>query len=259
MFSLCTVWQPLRDPQCGPSFSRSGRGAAIANVLGPPRASLPAWYIVSRNEVLEQTLLPAIKRHGYYSFKLKVTGTDTKADVERTVQVYRKATEACGKVPRITVDSNEANKSTESVLDYLLQLQAADAAAYESLEYLEQPTDRDIRGNAFDWRDVTRLKPVLLDEGLTDLCMLEEALRQNYSGFAHEDMQGAQHAASLRRMGTLPRHVDFTARPYESRSFFRSRGPSGELPTYDQWGGAELAAVHASGEQRILTAIGGSV
>ena len=177
-------------PSADRYFPGKGACRAIGNVLRPPRTSLPAWYVVSRHDMLEQTLVPAIKRYGYYCFKLKVSGTDTDADVERTVEVFRKATETSGKAPRMTVDSNEANTSTVSVLDYLLRLQAADQVAYESLEYLEQPTDRDIRGNAFDWHDVTSLKPVLLDEGLTDLCMLEEALRQNYSGFALKTCKG---------------------------------------------------------------------
>jgi L-alanine-DL-glutamate epimerase-like enolase superfamily enzyme len=75
-------------------------------------------------------------------------------------------------------------------LNYLEQLEAADVHAYNALEYLEQPTDRDIRHNVFDWREVARRKPVLLDEGLTDLSLLEESRRQGYSGLALKTCKG---------------------------------------------------------------------
>ena len=177
-------------PSADGYFPDTGACRAIADVMHPPRKSLPAWYVVSRDDLLEQSLVPAIKRHGYYCFKLKVTGQDNQADVARTVEVYRKAVEVNGKVPRITIDSNEANSSAECVLDYLWQLRAADPLAFQALEYLEQPTHRDIYRNAYDWREVTQLKPVLLDEGLTDLDLLAEARRQNYSGFALKTCKG---------------------------------------------------------------------
>jgi L-alanine-DL-glutamate epimerase-like enolase superfamily enzyme len=178
-------------PSADGYFPESGACRAIADILKTPRRmSLPAWYVVSRSDRLEQTLVPAINRYGYYCFKLKISGSDNAADVALTVEVYRKAREVNGKQPRITLDSNEANESAESVLDFLLRLRAEDAAAYESVEYLEQPTDRDIQRSQFNWREVTQLKPVLLDEGLVDLSMLEEARRQNYSGFALKTCKG---------------------------------------------------------------------
>jgi L-alanine-DL-glutamate epimerase-like enolase superfamily enzyme len=182
--------EPAETPNADRYFPDACACPAIANVIHTPRTSLPAWYVVNRNDVFEETLLPAIRRHGYYCFKLKITGTDNQADVARTVEVYRESIRVSGKVPRITVDSNEANPSPDSVLDYLERLRAADAAAYQSLEYLEQPTDRDICCKSFDWRDVAKLKPVMLDEGLTELSMLEEARRQVYSGFALKTCKG---------------------------------------------------------------------
>jgi hypothetical protein len=92
--------------------------------------------------------------------------------------------------PRLTIDSNEANPSADSVLDYLERLSAEDTAAYESLEYIEQPTSRDIHGSPFDWGPVAERKPVMLDEGLADLSLLAESLRQGYSGLALKTCKG---------------------------------------------------------------------
>jgi L-alanine-DL-glutamate epimerase-like enolase superfamily enzyme len=177
-------------PSADRYFPEIGACRAVAAVIQRPRSELPAWYIVSRDDCLERTMVPAIKKHGYRCFKLKVTGRDTQADATRTVEVYHKAMENGLAGPRITIDSNEANPSSDSVLDYLEQLKLADVHAYDALEYLEQPTDRDIRRNVVDWRDVARQKPVLLDEGLTDLNLLEEARRQGYSGLALKTCKG---------------------------------------------------------------------
>jgi L-alanine-DL-glutamate epimerase-like enolase superfamily enzyme len=177
-------------PSADKYFPGTGAKRAIANVIRSPRCELPAWYVVGIDEPLESTLAPAIKRHGYSCFKLKLTGRDNRMDVARTVEVYRVAKAADLSQVRLTVDTNEANSSVESVLDYLEQLETADAKAFEAIEYLEQPTSRDICNHAFDWRPVTKRKPVLLDEGLTDLEMLEEANRQGYSGLALKTCKG---------------------------------------------------------------------
>jgi L-alanine-DL-glutamate epimerase-like enolase superfamily enzyme len=177
-------------PSADEYFASSGACRAIAAALQPPRRLLPAWYVVGQDDGLDRTMAPAIQKNGYCCFKLKITGRDNGADVDRTVEVFRKALECGAGRPRITIDSNEANPSADSVLDYLERLEAADASTYSALEYLEQPTARDIRRNAYDWRQVTKRKPVLLDEGLTELGMLEEARRQGYSGFALKTCKG---------------------------------------------------------------------
>jgi hypothetical protein len=94
------------------------------------------------------------------------------------------------RAPRLTVDANEASPSADSVLEYLDRLESADAGAFDALEYLEQPTSRDIHEHAFNWRPVGRRKPVLLDEGLTELDLLPEAIRQGYSGLALKTCKG---------------------------------------------------------------------
>ncbi|MCX5658539.1 MAG: hypothetical protein NTW19_02310 [Planctomycetota bacterium] len=92
--------------------------------------------------------------------------------------------------PRLTVDSNEANPDAASVMDFLGRLKRDDAGAFAALEYLEQPTGRDILAHKHDWRAVSRVKPVMLDEGLTSLDLLEEAAAQGWSGLALKTCKG---------------------------------------------------------------------
>jgi L-alanine-DL-glutamate epimerase-like enolase superfamily enzyme len=171
-------------------FPDGGACRAIAGIIGKPRRELAAWYVVGMTEPLESTMVPAIKRHSYRHFKLKLTGRDNELDVARTIEVYRAATSSGVPEVRLTVDTNEANPSAESVADYLDRLREADRAAFDALAYLEQPTHRDIRKHAFDWRPVTRYKPVMLDEGLIDLDVLPDAQRQGYSGLALKTCKG---------------------------------------------------------------------
>jgi L-alanine-DL-glutamate epimerase-like enolase superfamily enzyme len=177
-------------PSAEAFFPSGGAGSAIQSVIRPPRRELPAWYIVGIDENLETTLVPAIRQHGYWCFKLKLTGRDNERDVARTSEVYRVASLALARKVCLTIDTNEANPSVESVVDYVERLKGTDAGAFAALAYLEQPTSRDIRKQPVDWRPVAKYLPVMIDEGLTDLDLLDEARRQGYGGLALKTCKG---------------------------------------------------------------------
>ena len=177
-------------PEVDGFFSGGGACAAIQRLFQPPRSRLPAWWVVGSSDELETELKRVISKRGYRCFKLKIMGRDNAADAARTVEVYRAARGHGDTDPALTVDSNEANPDAESVLDYLERLRAVDGRAFRALKYLEQPTGRDILLHPQDWRAVTRLKPVFLDEGLTSLSLLEEAKRQGWSGLALKTCKG---------------------------------------------------------------------
>jgi L-alanine-DL-glutamate epimerase-like enolase superfamily enzyme len=177
-------------PSADAYFPEGGACGAIRDVLRQPRLELPAWYVVGIHEPLESTLVPAIRRHGYWCFKLKLSGRDNELDAARTIEVYRVAKESGVSNVRLTGDTNEANSSIESVVDYLERLKAGDRDAFAALAYLEQPTSRDIRKHPFDWRAVTQHVPVMIDEGLTDVESAVEARRQGYSGLALKTCKG---------------------------------------------------------------------
>lgn len=163
---------------------------AIRHVIRKPVSRLKAWWVVGAHDSIEKDVLPAIQKRGFHCFKMKLLGKDNDADIARTVEVYRGVREAGVTNPRISLDSNEANPDSESVLDYLLKLREADQEAFASVEYLEQPTSRDIMRNRFDWHQVARIKPVFLDEGLTGPELFQEAVSQGWSGFAIKTCKG---------------------------------------------------------------------
>ena len=56
--------------------------------------------------------------------------------------------------------------------------------AFERLLYLEQPTERDLSSHMFSMKEVAAIKPVLADEGVTDLSSFDLALELGWSGVA---------------------------------------------------------------------------
>ncbi len=163
---------------------------AIAAMLnGSPRDRLPAWLIVGKDDDMERDIRPWYAAQGYRCFKLKLHGRDVAEDMARTIEVARVA-RGWGCEPRISVDTNEACRDSAFVLEYLQGLRRDDPDAFARLEYLEQPTARDIAAHPSDWRSVTQLKPVLLDEGLTSLDLLPVAAEQGWSGLALKTCKG---------------------------------------------------------------------
>jgi L-alanine-DL-glutamate epimerase-like enolase superfamily enzyme len=205
--------EPAAIPSADGLFPGEGACAAIARIIEPPKVKLDAWWIVGAHDSLEDELAPAIRSYGYRCFKQKTTG-DTAADAARTAEIYRAVRGYGVEQPQFDVDSNEANPDPDAVLDYLERLRALDVEAYEALAYLEQPTSRDIAAHRFDWRPVTALKPVLIDEGLTDFASFAESREQGWSGFALKTCKGHSFAlvaaAWARKNGMLLALQDLT-------------------------------------------------
>jgi L-alanine-DL-glutamate epimerase-like enolase superfamily enzyme len=195
-------------------FPEHGVVAAIAATLQPPQPALTAWMVVGTAGASDAELRAWVCERGYHAFKLKVNGRDNAIDVARTVDLYRTAKTLGVERPRLCVDSNCANPDADSVRDYLERLRATDAETYAALEYVEQPTGRDIEIYRYDWRPVTALKPVLLDEGLTGLEQMEIAAQQGWSGFAIKTCKGHSFslvaAAWARQRGMLLVQQDLT-------------------------------------------------
>lgn len=198
--------QPAPIPSADPHFHGRSAVAAIAQTIRPPKRELRAWYVVGKKDSMADDVGPWIRDRGYHCFKIKIFGKDNAYDVSRTVEVYREAKRMGAKNIQITVDTNEANPDAASVVDFYQRLQAADREAFDHLLYFEQPTGRDILVHKFDWRPVARFKPVLLDEGLTSLELMHEAVAQGWSGFALKTCKGhsfALTAAAFTRENNL--------------------------------------------------------
>jgi L-alanine-DL-glutamate epimerase-like enolase superfamily enzyme len=171
-------------------FESKNAAGAIRQTLQAPKTALDAWWMISAAEDLAVSFGPLVREGGYRCFKIKLLGRDVADDVARTVAVHDAARAAGISAPRLSVDVNEANADPGQPLEFLNRLFSDRPDVFDSVAYLEQPTHRDIAAHPHDWRKVSRLKPVLLDEGLTGLEVLPLAERQGWSGVALKTCKG---------------------------------------------------------------------
>ncbi len=176
-------------------FPDSCACAAITEVLRPPKDALEAWWLVSVHDDLNGEFARMIQKSGFRCFKIKILGKDISADVTRTTEVFEAALRHGVRDPQLSLDSNEAHADAGAVMQFLDELHSVSPEAYRAVFYLEQPTGRDIEKDAFDWRMVTRHKPIFLDEGLSDFEKLPLVLQQGWSGLALKTCKG--HSFSL--------------------------------------------------------------
>lgn len=189
-FDWYTQTQPIAEAD--KYFGGEGETCnAIAKLVSSqPATHSPCWWIVGKADDLENDLLPKVQEQGLFAFKLKIMGKDAAEDAARTAQIAQAARNWGITNLRLSIDSNEGNPDSQSVLDYLDKLQALDAQAYDALEMIEQPTGRDIEANPNDWQAVAARKPVLVDEGLMTLESMLVAKDQHWSGFALKTCKG---------------------------------------------------------------------
>ncbi len=182
-------------------------------VYGTYKSSMPIFHLVGgmdklrRDEVTDDdpddglpvSLEEWIERDGIFCFKVKLTGHDIEWDVERTIEVAEVVHENRDRIGAkrfyISTDSNEQNPSPESVIEYAEKLRERSDLAYRSLLYFEQPTERDLNEHRFDMSEVANHRPVVVDEGVTDVEMLKLAKELGWSGVGLKTCKG--HSSSL--------------------------------------------------------------
>jgi hypothetical protein len=141
-----------------------------------------------------------IERDGIRCFKVKLRGNDNDWDVQRTADVARVVQETYDRLGiedrfHLSTDSNEMNPDPQSVLDYLHRLRELSPQAFDALLYLEQPTERDLTISHFDMSEVASIKPVVVDEGVSSVEMMDIAIELGWSGVGLKTCKS--HSASM--------------------------------------------------------------
>ncbi len=165
-------------------------GADFANMypsqfLSPkPRPTLPLYHLVGAldpltdvdiknrlNDGYPETLEEWLKTDGISHLKIKLAGNDIDWDVGRIVEVTR----ICESVAperqwKLSFDFNEQCPNEDYVIDLLERIERLSRASFDRLQYIEQPTPRDLRTRTeMTVHRIARLRPVVIDESLTDL------------------------------------------------------------------------------------------
>lgn len=200
------------------------RGTFLDSLIAAtPVSTLPLYHLVgaldplTREDVdspvgdgLPETLGDWIERNELTHLKIKLNGDDAQWDFDRVQRINEVANQtvnrgdSTGKPYLFSLDFNERCENEEYVLRLLEQLQTQCPEAYGRIQYIEQPTHRDLkRPQAVTMHRVATQIPVVIDESLTDLESLRLAVSQGYSGIALKACKG--HAEAL-ILGAVARH-----------------------------------------------------
>jgi L-alanine-DL-glutamate epimerase-like enolase superfamily enzyme len=144
---------------------------------------------------LPETLDEWIRRDGLVRLKIKLQGDDLSWDVERALTIDRIAStvqrERGVADLAYCLDFNERCSDVQYVLECLGRIRARSPEAFERILYVEQPTARDLEANRQNvMHEAARVRPIVIDESLTDLESLVLARDMGYTGVALKACKG---------------------------------------------------------------------
>ncbi len=193
----------------GPKF----RGEYLDRyVLKEPKPRMPLYHLVGAldpieeadvrrriNDGLPETLPEWIRFNGLTQIKIKLNGDDLDWDVERVLHVDRVAAET--QEGRgvwkwyYSLDFNEKCQSVDYLVEFLNRIKRQAPAGFERIQYIEQPTARDLKAHPGNrMHEAAKLRPVVIDESLTDLESLQLAREMGYTGAALKACKGQSQA-----------------------------------------------------------------
>lgn len=218
--------------------------------LREPKPSMPLYHLVGAldpltdadvqqpiGDGLPETLPQWIARDGLTHLKIKLNGDDLEWDVARVVAVEQAASGAqaargCS-AWNYSLDFNERCASVDYVLDFLRQVEVRSPQALARVQYIEQPTHRDLKAHPENrMHAAAKIKPVVIDESLIDLESLLLAREMGYTGVALKACKGHSEAllmgAAAQKYGLFLCVQDLTCPGY---SFLHSASLSARIPT----------------------------
>ncbi|MCU1327384.1 MAG: hypothetical protein JWN34_2754 [Bryobacterales bacterium] len=144
---------------------------------------------------LPETLEDWIPYSGVTAIKIKLNGADLIADSDRVAEIDRVTTRAQAKRNFTSwiysLDFNEHCPNAAHVLEFTRRLEENAPDAFARVQYIEQPTARDLsRDRANTMFEVAKLRPVVIDESLTDLEALLLSREMGYTGVALKACKG---------------------------------------------------------------------
>jgi L-alanine-DL-glutamate epimerase-like enolase superfamily enzyme len=181
-------------------------------VLKDPKPRMPLYHLVGAvdpifeadiqkkvGDGLPETLADWINFNGLTHLKIKLNGDNQNWDRDRVLAVDRAAIETMAKRGTkqwfYSLDFNEKCPNVEYLLGMLRQVKEKSAAGFDRIQYIEQPTARDLKAHRENvMHEASKLRPVVIDESLTDLESLKLAREMGYTGAALKACKGQSQA-----------------------------------------------------------------
>lgn len=147
------------------------------------------------NDGLPETLPEWIRYNGLTNIKIKLNGNDLAWDIDRVVSIDRVTSDTQTKRGVQTwvysLDFNERCPNVDYLLDFLHRLKETTPAGFDRIQYIEQPTARDLKADRSNvMHDAAKLRPVVIDESLTDIESLMLSREMGYTGAALKACKG---------------------------------------------------------------------
>ena len=224
--------------------------------LRQPKSAMPLYHLVGAldpltdddvdepiGDGLPETLPEWIAADGLTHFKIKLAGDDLDWDVNRVLRIERVVSDAKGDASWVySCDFNEKCRDERYVLDFLDRVKSDSPAAFDRIQYLEQPTHRDLKAHPIPVHEAAKVKPVVIDESLTGYEALLRAVDLGYSGVALKACKGQTESllmgAAAQKLGLFLCVQDLTC---PGASFLHSASLAARIPT--------VAAIEGNGRQ----------
>ncbi len=225
-----------------------------------PKPKMPLYHLVGAldpvtpadltnpvGDGLPEHLAQWISRDGLTHLKIKLNGDDIAWDVERCVRVNAVAEEAQRQrgVTRwwYSLDFNERCQNVAYLIEFLRLLKHRTPAGYDRVQYVEQPTARDLKAHPENkMHEAAKLKPVVIDESLLDLETLKLSMEMGYTGVAFKACKGQTQtlllAAAAQKYGLFRCVQDLTC---VGASLIHSASVAAHIPG--------VAAIESNGRQ----------
>jgi L-alanine-DL-glutamate epimerase-like enolase superfamily enzyme len=173
-----------------------------------PKARMPLCHLISAVDPIEasdntnpirdglpETLPEWITYNGLNHLKIKLNGADLKWDLERMLHIDRVTAQTQKKrgvrhwahVP----DFNEKCPNVDYYLTFLRRLKEKAPACFRRIEYVEQPTHRDLKAHPENvMHEAAKLCRVVIDESVIDIDSVLLARRMGWTGAVVKSPKG---------------------------------------------------------------------
>lgn len=214
-----------------------------------PKPKMPLYHLIGAldpleekditkriNDGLPETLGEWIRADGLTHLKIKLNGDNLSWDVDRVDGVDRVAAEVQQQrgVAKwcYSLDFNEKCPNVAYLLDFLREVKARRPAGFERIQYIEQPTARDLQANRQNlMHEASKIRPVVIDESLIDLESILIAREMGYTGAALKACKGQSQsllmAAAAQKYGMFLCVQDLTC---PGASLIHSAGLAAHVP-----------------------------
>jgi L-alanine-DL-glutamate epimerase-like enolase superfamily enzyme len=183
----------------GPGF----KGEYLSQYVSKdPKPRMPLYHLVGAvdpvtpaeikkpvGDGLPEDLAQWIRYNGLTNFKIKLNGNEVDWDIERVLQVDR----VCQQTQKergvakwvYSLDFNEKCPDVDYLVDFLRRTREKSPQGFDRIQYVEQPTARNLKEHRDqDMHKAAALKPVVIDESLTDIENLMLSREMGYTGAA---------------------------------------------------------------------------